>query len=77
MSPAEKAYSVLEAAVKTMRKTGHFGYNFCATIEWPTAKDLMEMLKNVPTKITDLKYQKSTADSTCFGAFQVTLSNGI
>ena len=61
-----------------MHKTGHFGCNNTANIEWPKAKDLMEMIKNIPTKITDLKYQKSTyASGSNFGAFQVTLSNGI
>ena len=61
-----------------MRKTGLFGYSSSVNIEWPTAKDLMDMLKNIPTKITDLKYQKSTWGSgTRFGAFQVTLSNGV
>ena len=60
VSPAEKALLVLEAAVKTMRKTGLFGKGSKVNIEWPKAKDLMEMLKNIPTKITDLKYQKST-----------------
>ena len=77
VSPAEKAHSVLDAAVKTMRKTGLFGYDSDVTIEWPTAKDLMDMIKNIPTKITDLKYQKSITDDRVFGAFQVTLSNGI
>ena len=54
-----------------MRKTGVFGYGgYGVTIEWPTAKDLMEMLKNIPTKITDLKYQKSTYEKgNYFGAF--------
>ena len=53
-----------------MRKTGLFGQNSKVNIEWPTAKDLMEMLKNIPTKITDLKYQESTFDSgNHFGAF--------
>ena len=61
-----------------MRKTGLFGYDSRVNIEWPTAKDLMDMLKNIPTKITDLKYQKSTWNAgTRFGALQVTLSNGI
>ena len=61
-----------------MRKTGLFGYDGDVIIEWPTAKDLMEMLKNIPTKITDLKYQKSTFHSgNFFGALKVTLSNGI
>ena len=78
VSPAEKAHSVLDAAVKTMRTTGLFGWDDSVNIEWPTAKDLMEMLKNIPTKITDLKYQKSTWNKGArFGAFQVTLSNGI
>jgi hypothetical protein len=36
------------------------------------------MAKNFPIRIIDLKYQRSTAfDGEHFGAFQVTLSNGI
>ena len=70
MTQAEKAHSVLDAAVKTIRKTGLFGVDSDVSIEWPTAKDLMDMLKNIPTKITDLKYQKSTYNSgDYFGAF--------
>ena len=55
VSTAEKAHSVLEAAVKTMRKTGLYGHNTNVNTEWPTANDLLQMAKNIPTKIQDLK----------------------
>ncbi len=35
------------------------------------------MANNLPTNIRDLKYQKSTKNSSFFGAFQVILSNGV
>ena len=57
-----------------MRKTGLYGDNDYVTIQWPTKKDLLEMLKDIPRKIKHLKYKKS---GDYFGAFQVVLSNGI
>jgi hypothetical protein len=45
---------------------------------WPTDNDLLQMAKNFPIRMIDLKYQKSTAhNGEHFGAFQVILSNGI
>ena len=57
-----------------MRKTGLYGDNDYVTIQWPTKKDLLEMLKDIPRKIKHLKYKKS---GDYFGAFQVVLSNGV
>ena len=61
-----------------MRKTGLYGSNSDVNVEWPTANDLMQMAKNIPTGIRDLKYCKSTyLSGRFFGAFQVILSNGM
>jgi hypothetical protein len=46
----------LEAAIKTMRKTGLYGYNTDFNMEWPLASDLLQMAKNFPMKIRELKY---------------------
>ena len=59
MLPAEKALKVLEASVLTMRKTGLYGNSTGVNTEWPTANHLLEMAKNMPTKIIDLKHKKS------------------
>ena len=56
VSPAEAELKALEASVKTMRKTGLYGYNTKVNVEWPTANDLLQMVKNIPKKIKDLKY---------------------
>ena len=53
-----------------------YGFNTTVNFEWPKAKDLLEMVKNIPNKIKVLKHKKSTSGN-CFGAFQVILSNGI
>ena len=60
-----------------MRKTVHYGHSYRVDIEWPTASDLLQMAKNIPFKIRDLKFKKSTAYNQLFGAFQVILSNGV
>ena len=60
-----------------MRKTGLYGVDTNVNIEWPTASDLLQMAKNIPFKIRDLKFKKSTAYNQLFGAFQVILSNGM
>ena len=76
--PAEKHPKTLEAAIKTMRKTGMFGKVTRVNVEYPTASDLLQMAKNIPTKIIDLRHK--TADGKydhLFGAFQVILSNGV
>ncbi len=39
--------------------------------------DLKKMVQNMPTKIIDFKHKTNTGFSSCFGAFQVVLSNGI
>ena len=76
--PAEIKLKTLEDAIKTIRKTGMYGYRtFVGGFEWPTTKDLLEMVKNIPTKIQVLKHKKSTSNGRYFGAFQVILSNGI
>ena len=60
-----------------MRKTGLYGStSIGVNIEWPTASDLLQMAKNMPNKIKDLKHKKST-NPNYFGAFQVILSNGM
>jgi hypothetical protein len=35
------------------------------------------MVENMPTKIADFRYAKSTVNSIAFGTFQVVLSNGM
>ena len=60
-----------------MRKTGLYGYTSEVNIEYPKAGDLLQMANNVPKKIKDLKYKKSTTNGNYFGAFQVILSNGM
>ena len=68
----------VEAALKTMRRTGYYGLNSGDNIEWPTASDLLQMAQNIPVKIQVLKYQRSTySEGKHFGAFQVILSNGM
>ncbi len=57
-----------------MRKTECYGDN-CKQhdFEWPKEYDLLHMLKNMPIKVKDLKYNKTGYR---FGAFQLILSNG-
>jgi hypothetical protein len=50
---------------------------FSDSFEWPKVDDLRKMVGNMPTKITDFRHAKSTADKNYFGAFQVVLSNGM
>ena len=54
--PAETHPKTLEAAIKTMRKTGLYGWDNDVNAEWPTAYDLLQMAKHFPIKIQDLKY---------------------
>jgi hypothetical protein len=70
MPSFQNQQAALDAAVKTIRRSGHYGCTGAKEIEWPTVKDLQEMVKNLPTKIKTLKYQKSDyADGSYFGAF--------
>ena len=74
VSIAAKEQQALQAAVKTIRRTGLYGCGTSVNVEYPTASDLLQMGENIPNNITDLKY---LANGDCFFAFQVTLSNGI
>ena len=68
----------LRAAISTMRKTPNFGcFKDQVDFQWPAEKDLMGMPIEVPIKITDLQYKVSSKTGKDFGAFQLTLSNGI
>ena len=68
----------LRAAISTMRKTPSFGYiQDQVDFQWPAEEDLMGMPIGVPIKITDLQYKVSSKTGKDFGAFQLTLSNGI
>ncbi len=60
-----------------MRKTGLYGYDSEVNFEWPKVEDLKKMVKNLPTGIKYLKYQRCTMNTEYFGAFQLTLSNGL
>ena len=51
VSLAEKQMQALQAAVKTMRKVVKYGAGQSLNVEWPTASDLLQMVKNIPTKI--------------------------
>jgi hypothetical protein len=75
----DQKLAALETAIKSIRKTGCYGTLNKNNFEWPKAYDLRNMLKNMPTKITDLKHTTSTTSlyTHCFGAFQVVLSNGM
>ena len=62
-----------------MRKTGLYGFGTKVNFQWPTAEDLLQMT-DIPTKMKDLMYKKSTKYSEFnfhFDAFQVILSNGV
>jgi hypothetical protein len=59
----------LEDAIKTIRKTGMYGFATAINVEWPTVNDLLQMVKNIPIKIINLKYMISTVNSNHFGAF--------
>jgi hypothetical protein len=73
-----KHLQTLETAIKSMRKTECWGYNGCAiNFEWPTAQELLQILKSTPSiKVADLKYKKRSDDNSFFGGFQIILSNG-
>ena len=51
-----KQLRAVETAIKTMRKTGLYGWDNDVNAEWPTAYDLLQMAKHFPIKIQDLKY---------------------
>ena len=75
---AEKHLQAIEAAIKTMRKTECWGIKSSAlNFEWPSAQDLLQMLKNTPIiKAADLKYKINQYNVSYFGGFQLILSNG-
>ena len=62
-----------------MRKTGCYGKNdWAVNFEWPTAQDLLQMVKNnIAVKVRELKYKKNTSNGGgYFGGFQLILSDG-
>ena len=61
-----------------MRKTQCWGWNnYAVNFEWPTAQDLLQMLKNkLNIKVADLKYKNWNSNNDWFGGFQIILSNG-
>ena len=66
---AENDLKALQEAILTMRKTEWYGYSSKPDFEFPTANDLLQMTNTKLIKIKDLKYKKSTADNSEFGAF--------
>ena len=68
----------IDAAIKSMRKTECWGRkSFALNFEWPTAQELLQMLKTTPIiKAADLKYKKKSDNTYYFGGFQLILSNG-
>jgi hypothetical protein len=67
-----------EMVIRSVRKSECWGRNYYAiNFEWPTAQDLLQMLKTTPNiKVADLKYKKKDGNSSWFGGFQLILSNG-
>jgi hypothetical protein len=61
-APHDQHLNALEAAIKSIRKTGEYGYsgNGKFTFEWPKVYNLRYMVKNMPTKITDFRHARST-----------------
>jgi hypothetical protein len=76
-APHDQQLKALEAAIKSIRRTGCYGGYLSVTFEWPKVDDLRKMGENMPTKIADFRYATSTSDRNYFGAVQVVLSNGI
>jgi hypothetical protein len=77
VAPFDKQLAAHEAAIKSIRRTGLYGYNSNFSFEWPKAEDLQKMVKNMPKKIADFRHKTSTTEKDFFGAFQVVLSNGM
>jgi hypothetical protein len=77
VAPFDRQLAALEAAIKSIRRTGLYGNNFDINFEWPKVDDLRNMVKNMPKKIADFRHKTYTNDSRFFGAFQVVLSNGM
>jgi hypothetical protein len=51
-------FQALEEAIKTMRRTEVYGFTDNAVdFEWPMPNDLLQMKKNTPINIQDLKYK--------------------
>ena len=76
-APFDQQLAALEAAIKSIRRTGLYGNNFDINFEWPKVDDLRNMVKNIPRKIADFRHKTSTTYKDLFGAFQVVLSNGM
>jgi hypothetical protein len=52
-----------------MRRTVCYGYSAKAVdFVWPMPNDLLQMKKNIPTKIQDLKYKIDSQQKVWFGA---------
>jgi hypothetical protein len=61
-----------------MRRTQAYGYTEeDVDFVYPTPNDLLQMQKNIATRIKDLKFKICSNDNRFFGAFQVVLSNGV
>ncbi len=61
-----------------MRRTQAYGYTEeDVDFVYPTPNDLLQMQKNIATRIKDLKFKICSKNSNVFGAFQVVLSNGV
>ena len=63
-------FQALEEAIKTMRRTECYGYSGDdVDFVWPMPDDLLQMKKNIPIKIQDLKYKLCATRNDLFGAF--------
>jgi hypothetical protein len=61
-----------------MRRTQAYGYGGKdVDFVYPTPNDLLQMQKNIATRIKDLKFKICSKENWLFGAFQVVLSNGV
>ncbi len=59
-----------------MRRTEVYGFTDNAVyFEWPMPNDMLQMKKNTPINIQDLKYKICSQNMNVFGAFKVVLSN--
>ncbi len=62
-------FQALEEAIKTMRRTECYGLSRDVDFVWPMPDDLLQMKKNIPIKIQDLKYKLCATRNDLFGAF--------
>jgi hypothetical protein len=61
-----------------MRRTQAYGYDGKdVDFVYPTPNDLLQMQKNIATRIKDLKFKICYKNKDFFGGFQVVLSNGV